>query len=310
MKETIVGIDVAKKHLDVYVNSTGENYRIENNSHDIDKLITRLKSEKAEKVVLESTGGYESALVGELHAAGLTVAVVNPRQVRSFARATGRLAKTDSIDAEILACFGEAIKPKATPVCDKITNKIKTLVRRRRQLMVMTQAEANHTEHVTDKAILNSIRRVRKTIEKELTWVDRQLEQVIQSSPIWQSKAELLSSMPGISDTTAAALLANLPELGTLNRREVAALVGVAPINRDSGTLRGKRMTGGGRACVRRALFMPTLVAIRHNPRIRKHYANLLANGKAKMTAVIACMRKLLITLNAMLRENLLWRQL
>lgn len=308
MAKTIVGIDVAKNHLDVHINSTGESFRIANDGSGREKLVAHLMAAKADKVVLESTGGYESAVVGELHAAGLPVAVVNPRQVRDFARATGRLAKTDRIDAEVLACFGEAIRPQATAMPDAITSKIKVLVLRRRQLMVMSQAEANHTEHVVDKALLQSIMRIRRAVEKELDWVDRQLQQVIQSSPIWRSKAELLSSTPGISDTTAAALLANLPELGTLNRRQVAALVGVAPINRDSGTLRGKRMTGGGRACVRRALFMPTLVAIRHNPKIKEFYENLLANGKTKMTAVVAAMRKLLIVLNAILKENQPWR--
>lgn len=168
MAKTIVGIDVAKNHLDVHINSTGEYFRIANDSGGIKKLVAHLRAAKAGKVVLESTGGYESALVGELHAADLAVAVVNPRQVRNFARATGRLAKTDRIDAEVLACFGEAIKPSATAMPDTITSKIKVLVRRRRQLMVMSQAEANHTEHVTDKAILRSITRVRKTIEKDL----------------------------------------------------------------------------------------------------------------------------------------------
>lgn len=309
MVKTFVGIDVAKKHLDVHVSSTRETFRIDNDAQAISSLVARLERLGVVQVVVESTGGYESSLVGELHSAGVPVAVVNPRHVRDFARSTGRLAKTDRIDAKVLAGFGEAIKPQTKASPDAITVQIKALVRRRRQLVAMAQAEANHTEHVTDTDILRSIRRLHKAIKAELAKVDQQLQQVIRSSPLWQNKAQLLSSTPGISDTTAAALLANLPELGSLNRRQIAALVGVAPINRDSGTLRGKRTTGGGRACVRQALFMPTLVAIRHNKRIRQYYESLRANGKAKMTAVIASMRKLLIAINAMLRENEPWRQ-
>ena len=309
MAKIIVGIDVAKNHLDVHLSSTGESFRIANNDQDRQALMARLLACQAGQIILESTGGYEAALVGELHTAGFPVSVVNPRQVRDFARATGRLAKTDRIDAEILARFGEALKPSVRPVSDDITRQIKALVLRRRQLIAMRQAEANHAEHVTDRQILRCIARVRKTIEKELAWVDEQLQRVIEDSPLWRQKAQLLTSSVGISHTTAAALLANLPELGTLNRRQAAALVGLAPINRDSGTLRGKRMTGGGRQAVRIALFMPTLVAIRHNPTIRNFYKRLVANGKPKMTAVVACMRKLVITLNAMLRDNQPWRQ-
>jgi len=307
MAEIIVGIDIAKKHLDVHLAPAGESFRLANDAPGHRTLVARLQGYQVRQVVLESTGGYEAAVVGELHQAGLPVAVVNPRQVRDFARATGRLAKTDRVDAEVLARFGQALQPSNQAVPDEITAQIKALVRRRRQLLQLHQAEANHLEHVTDREILRSIAGVRKVLEKELAWVDRQLHRIIQSSPLWQAKAQILTSTPGISDTTAASLLANLPELGSLNRRQVAALVGVAPINRDSGTLRGKRMTGGGRACVRRALFMPTLVAIRHNPRLRAFYQHLLANGKPKMTAVIACMRKLLISLNAMIRDQREW---
>lgn len=308
MAAIVAGIDVAKNHLDIHLSATGENLRLPNDPQGHQQLLTRLRGCLPQRVVLESTGGYEAALVGELHAAGLPVAVVNPRHVRDFARATGRLAKTDRIDAEILARFAQALRPALTPVPDEVTTRIRNLVRRRRQLLHIHQDEANHLEHVTDRRILRSIGRVQKTVENQLREVDQQLGQVIASSPIWQRKVELLTTTPGIAATTAAALIAHLPELGRFNRRQVAAIVGVAPINRDSGTLRGKRMTGGGRAAVRKALFMPTLVAIRHNPALRAFYQRLLANGKAKMTAVVACMRKLLITLNAMLRENTPWR--
>ena len=307
MAESFIGIDVAKNHLDVHILPDNRNVRLANSHEGWAQLIGRLNALAIERIAVESTGGYEAALVAELHAADLPVAVVNPRQVRDFARATGRLAKTDRIDAAVLAKFARAVRPRRTPVPDAITQQIRTLVTRRRQLLQMRLAEANHTEHVTDLSIARSIARVKKTLEKELDWVDRQLQRVIESSPLWQRKLELLISVPGVAHTTAAALLASLPELGTLNRRQVAALVGAAPINRDSGTLRGKRTTGGGRSEVRRALYMPTLVAIRHNPAMRTFYERLVNNGKAKMTAVVACMRKLVILLNAILRDNCPW---
>lgn len=308
MAEHVVGIDVAKKHLDVHTLPEGSAGRYDNEAADLTRLTQQLSALGPARIVVESTGGYEAPLVGELHAAGLPVAVVNPRQVRDFARATGRLAKTDRIDAEILARFAVAVRPRLTPVPDKTTLAIRALVVRRRQLQALHQAEANHREHVSDRSIARSIARVVRLVEKERDAVDRQLEQVLRDSPLWAQKAELLTSVPGIASTTAAALLANLPELGRLNRREVAALVGVAPINRDSGMLRGRRTTGGGRSAVRKALYMPTLVAIRHNPSIRTFYQRLLSNGKPKMTAVVACMRKLVTTLNAMLRNQQPWR--
>lgn len=307
MAEEFIGIDVAKKHLDVHVLSREEGFRVSNDSDGWAELISRLRPQ-CQRVVVESTGGYEAGLVAELHAADLPVAVVNPRQVRDFARATGRLAKTDRIDAAVLAAFAKAIKPRPTPVPEPVTLQIKALVARRRQLLAAHQAEANHAEHAAEKAIARSIERVRGILQKELEWVDRELQRVIAASPLLLRKREVLTSVPAIGETTAAAVLAHLPELGTFNRRQVAALLGVAPINRDSGTLRGKRTTGGGRMEIRRLLYMPTLVAIRHNPDIRQFYLQLLANGKAKMTAVVACMRKLIILLNTLMRENRTWK--
>lgn len=308
MAPTFVGIDVAKHHLDVHLSAENHDQRVRNDDDGRGELTKLLAAAKPVCIAVESTGGYEAAIVAELHAAGLPVAVVNPRHVRNFARAAGQLAKTDLIDAAILAKFAQALKPRQTPVPDATTVKIRHLVTRRRQIRGLLQAESNRTEHVDDAAITRSLNRVRKTLEKELVWVDHEIQRVLQGSPLWRRKAELLTTVPGVAHTTAAALLANLPELGMLNRRQVAALVGVAPINRDSGTLRGKRMVGGGRPHVRTALFMPTLVAIRHNPAIRAFYERLVDQGKAKMTAVVACMRKLLTILNAMLREEQPWR--
>ena len=310
MAKSFVGIDVAKKHLDLHVLPQRHSARHDNNPHGRQGLIEALQGMDIACIVVESTGGYEADLVAHLHAADLPVAVVNPRQARDFARATGRLAKTDALDAALLAAFAQAVGPRLTPVPDAMTRTIKALVRRRSQLARMRQDEANHAEHVDQDSIARSVTRIRKALDKELAAIDQELQRVIQASPLWGRKLDVLVAVPGIAQTTATALLAGLPELGTLNRRQAAALVGVAPINRDSGTLRGKRVTGGGRAQVRTALYMPTLVAIRHNPTIRNFYQRLLANGKAKMTAVVACMRKLLLILNAMLKNNTQWRTL
>jgi transposase len=308
MAELRMGIDVAKNHLDLHIRPDETHHRVANDAEGFAEIRRLCGGRLVRRIVIESTGGYETALVAELHAAGLPVAVVNPRQVRDYARATGRLAKTDRIDAAVLSDFAQAVQTRLTPVPHATTVRIKALVRRRRQLRQMHQIEANHTEHVTDPGIARSIARVQKTLAKELTWIENELRRVIDASPLWQRKLERLTSTPGIAETTAAAILAGLPELGTLNRRQAAALVGVAPINRDSGTLRGKRTIAGGRPEVRRALYMPTLVAIRHNPQIRTFYERLVANGKPKMTAVVACMRKLVIALNALIRDDTTWR--
>ena len=304
--QEFVGIDVAKAHLDIHLLNAGEAFRVANEAAGIATLLTRLDGLDLGRIAVEATGGYETALVGELHAAGLPVAVVNPRQARDFARATGRLAKTDAIDAAVLASFACAVRPRLTAVPDEITNKIKALVLRRRQVQAMRQAEANHVEHAA-VCVTRSLARVVKVLDAELTRIDRELRGVLESSPLWRAKLELLTGVPGVGETTAAAVLAGLPELGTLTRHEAAALVGVAPMNRDSGTLRGRRMIGGGRKEVRCALYMPTLVAVRHNAWLRATYERLVARGKAKMTALIACMRKLVTLLNAILRDNRPW---
>ncbi len=308
MAELYMGIDVAKNHLDLHIRPDDLHQRVGNDAQGFREIRRLCKGRCMHRIVVESTGGYEAALVAELHAHGLPVAVVNPRQVRNYARATGRLAKTDQIDAAVLSEFARAVKTRPTPVPDALTTKIKALVRRRRQLQQMHQAEANHTEHVVDPFIAKSIGRAQKVLTQEIEKVEQELQRVIRDSPLWQRKLELLTSAPGIATATGTAILAHLPELGTFDRHQVAAMVGVAPINRDSGTLRGKRMIGGGRVHVRRVLYMPTLVAIRFNPQIRAFYEQLLAKGKPKMTAVIACMRKLIIALNALIRDNTTWK--
>ena len=310
MNQVFVGIDVAKKHLDVHRLPDGRVLHVDNDDQGIAQLKAELESPDLVRIVVESTGGYEVSLVTELHAAGMPVVVINPRQVRDFARATGRLAKTDAIDAEVLAQFAKVIRPPLRPVPDANLRQIKELVARRHQLVRLRQAEANRTEHARQRVICRSIQRMLSVFDQQINRIEQAIATIIAHSPIWQRHVEILASVPGVAQRTASTLIANLPELGTLNRRQAAALVGVAPINRDSGMLRGKRMTGGGRAAVRTALYMPTLVAIRHNRVIKTFYERLLENGKAKMTAVIACMRKLVTMLNALVRENRTWRQI
>ena len=257
-------------------------------------------------VVLEATGGYEMLVAGELELAGLPVSLVNPRQVRSFARATGRLAKTDAIDAQVLAQFAEAIKPPVRPLPDQETRELRALVDRRRQLLGMVTSERNR--------LRNASRRVRPLIQEHIQWLkqqvddlDKDISELIRSSPVWRAQEDLLCSVPGVGPVLSSTLLTHLPELGSLNRGQVAALVGVAPLNRDSGAFRGKRSIWGGRAAVRSALYMAALVATRHNPVIKAFYQRLRAAGKAKKVALTACMRKLLLILNCMLLRRTRW---
>jgi transposase len=258
---------------------------------------------------MEATGGYEYAAAAELSANGLPVAVVNPRRIRDFAKAVGVTAKTDKIDARVIALYAANCKPMPQGVLDDNSRRIKALTSRRQQLLQMRTAENNRMEHAIDKEISRSLNTIIKSINKEIEKVDKQIGEHIDNMPELKEKADKLKSVPGIGDTTAAMLISELPELGTFNRRQIASLVGVAPINRDSGTFRGKRMTGGGRKNVRNRLFMPTLVAIRHNPPLRKYYRRLVEEkGKTKMVAVVAAMRKLLCIMNAMLKNNQKWQ--
>ena len=301
-----VGIDVSKNHVDVAVRPTGQTWTISNDESGIRELVSRLKALDPAIVVLESTGGLELPSVAALAAAALPVAIVNPRQVRDFARATGTLAKTDALDAIALAHFADAVRPVVRPLKDAETQVLSSLVARRHQVVSIVVAEKNR--------LWSAITAVRPRIEAHIAWleqelsdIDEGLRQTLRSSPEWREKDDILRSVPGVGEQLSLALLSQLPELGTLNRREVAALVGVAPFNRDSGTLRGKRQIWGGRARLRAVLYMGAMVASRFNPVIRDFYQRLLAAGKPKKVALTACMRKLLVILNAMLKSRSHW---
>ena len=299
MKEfpLFVGIDVSKERLDVAVRPTGETWQVSHDPKGIGELVEGLGKLTPQLVVLEATGGVEMTLAGELVASALPVAVVNPRQVRDFARAAGKLAKTDALDAQVLAHFAEAMRPAIRPLPDAGTQELAALVARRRQLVEMITAEKNR--------LRTAARRIRPKVAEHIRWLEESLKDLdqdlgdfIRSSPIWRDKDELLQSAPGVRPVLSMTLLSDLPELGALNRGEIAALVGVAPFNRDSGTLRGKRKVWGGRAQVRAALYMAALVATRFNPVLRAFYQRLCAAGKPKKVALTACMRKLLTIVN------------
>ena len=297
--ENYIGIDVAKQNFDLCCLNQKEIRQFENNTKGIRKAIKVITKLQPKLVVMEATGGYEASLAAELHAARLPVAVVNPRRIRDFARANGQLAKTDKLDAAVIALFAARMRPPTQEQIDHNSRRMKALVTRRNQLIRMHTAENNRREHVLDRVIDRSLKKIIKMIEREIEDVEQLIREQLDSMPDLRAKAHILDSAPGIGETTA--------ELGRLNRREIAMLVGVAPINRDSGTFRGKRMTGSGRRDVRSRLFMPTLVAIRYNPVISRFYKHLLAKGKVKMTAIIACMRKLLTILNVMVAKNEAW---
>lgn len=306
--EKYVGIDVSKRFFDVCFGVDGKVEHYDYTKQEVKKCAKKISKYQPALVVLEATGGYEIELAAELQAEELAVAIVNPRRIRDFARAVGRLAKTDTIDAQIIAKYASALKPRESVKIASNARKIKALIARRSQLVAMRTAENNRLEHDFDKEVTKSIKQVIGFIEKQLAKVEAEIKKLIDHDPDMKDKAKLVKTMPGIGDITAFMIVSELPELGMLNRRQIASLVGVAPINRDSGTFRGKRMTGGGRKSVRTRLFMPTLVAIQHNAVIRKYYQRLLKNGKTKMTAVIACMRKMLVILNTMAEKNECWK--
>jgi transposase len=302
-----VGIDVSKEHLDVDFAPAREPVRLPNAPAGHAELAKRLSKRNVRVIVLEATGGYERAIVAELLAAKLPVVVMNPRQVRDFARATGRLAKTDQIDALVLADFGLVLQPPERPLPDEEILQMREKLARRRQVMAMIIAERNHREHAETTSVRCSIQAVLDVLKQQLKEIEENLRQMIQQSPAWREKTEQLQSVPGIGPESARTLVINLPELGHCSRQQIAALVGVAPLNRDSGKLRGRRTIWGGRAAVRKCLYMATLAATRHNPKISQHYQNLLAAGKPKKLALIASMRKLLTILNAILRDSESW---
>jgi transposase len=303
-----VGIDVAKAELVTALRPTAEFFAVPNDDAGIAVVVKRLKVLSPALIVLEATGGYETAAVASLAAAGLPVVVANPRQVRDFAKATGQLAKTDRVDAFILALFAERIRPPVRPLPDEQTRILNALLTRRRQLLEMLTAEKNRFAHAQDPVRRDIAQHVR-WLERRVADVDKDLDQTIQQSTVWRAKENLLRSVPGVGPVVSRTLMAYLPELGGLDRKKIAALVGVAPLARDSGTMRGKRKVGGGRAPVRAVLYMGTLVATKHNPAIRDFYARLVAAGKPKKVALTACMRKLLTILNAMVRSNTRWNE-
>lgn len=309
MENLYVGIDVAKDRLDVHVRPSMEWFAVARDGDGLAQLTARLTDLAVRLIVVEATGGYETVVASAIAAAGLPLAVVNPRQIRDFARATGKLAKTDRLDAEAIAHFAEAIHPGPRPVATQEAKALGELVARRRQIIEMIGAETNRRKQARHAKITRAIDRHLATLQGELADTDRDIDQMIRKSPAWQSEANLLNSVPGVGPVTLRTLIAELPELGTLDRRKIAALAGVAPMNRDSGALRGRRTIRGGRATVRAVLYMAALVASRSNPVIKAYYVKLRAAGKTGKQALVACMRKLLVILNTMMRNNTTWNR-
>ena len=302
-----VGIDVSRDYLDVAERPGGRHERLPNDEAGIGRLVERLLARRPALVVLEATGGLEAPVAGTLAAAGLAVAVVNPRQVRDFAKAVGQLAKTDALDAGVLARFAEVVRPAPRPLPDAEAQALSALLARRRQVIAMLVAEQQRRPTTPPP--------LRPRLEAHIAWLrqerdelDRELRQQIRGGPIWREDDDLLQSVPGVGPVLSATLIAELPELGRLDRKQIAALVGVAPLNCESGILRGRRIVWGGRAQVRAALWMGTLVAVQRNPAIRRFYERLLGAGKPKKVALTACMHKLLTTLNAILHHRTPWQ--
>lgn len=302
-----VGIDVAKDRLDIAVRPTGDIWSVTNDAPGITDAVQRLARLHPKLVVLEATGGLQMPAAAALAAAGLPLAMVNPRQIRDFARATGRLAKTDRLDAQVLAHFAQGVSPTQHPLPDAQAQELTALVTRRHQVIEMLTAEKNRLRVTRPYSVRQRVQEHIRWLEQELGGLDGDLDYAIRESPLWREKDNLLRSVPGIGPVVSTTLLAELPELGTLSRHQIAALVGVAPLNRDSGRFRGKRMVWGGRARVRAALYMAALVATRYNATIKAFYQRLCGAGKAKKVALTACMRKLLIILNSMVKHQQPW---
>jgi len=308
MADWYAGIDVSKAQLDVALRGEGEKFwSTSNDAAGITALVECLLSLAPALVVLEATGGFENAATAALVEAGLPVVVANPRQVRDFAKATGQLAKTDRIDARVLALFAERVRPTPRALPGEAAQALQAVLARRRQILGMITAEKNRLGFSSTPLVRKGIEKHIRWLEKQLTSIDSELDSLIRQSPIWRAKDDLLRAVPGVGPNLSRTLLAQLPELGQLNPKQIAALVGVAPLNRDSGTLRGKRMVWGGRAPVRTALYLSIWSASRHNPLIRPFYERLRAAGKPPKVAQVACMRKLLTILNAMIRDNAPW---
>ena len=305
-----IGIDVSKRWLDVAVFGDGAELRVANDEAGIAGLIRELTQVEPDRVVIEATGGYEKALDRALRQNGISMAVVNPRQVRDFARATGRLAKTDRIDAQVLAQFASVLKPEPRQAKDEAESELSALVRRRCQLTSLLTMEKNRKKQATNPVVLAGLERTMRCLRQELAELNREIDRLIKATPHLQERSRLYQTVPGVGPRTASTLLAELPELGRLNRKQVASLVGVAPLNWDSGVFRGKRAIWGGRSQVRSSLYMSALVASAHNPVLRAFYRRLVQAGKAKKLALIACMRKLLTILNTMAAYSTPWNPL
>jgi len=308
MDAIYIGIDVSKNRLDVAVRPSGESFAVARNGAGIDELIGRLQAISPHLVAVEATGGFESIVAAGLAGATLPVVVINPAQVRAFANALGKRAKTDPIDAMVIAHFAEATKPQVRSLPDDMTRLLADLVARRRQIVEMIAAESQRGRRVSNPRLKKSIARLHKALEKELSELDDNISDHIKGTPAWAEKKDLLASVPGVRDVIASSLIAELPELGTLDRRQIAALVGLAPWTRQSGTWRGKSFIGGGRASVRRVLFMGAMVAARYNPPLKAFRDKLVAAGKPKLVAIIAVARKLLTILNAIIRDKTPWQ--
>jgi transposase len=308
MEKVIVGIDVSKDRLDVAVRPSGEAFVVARNAAGLEELVTRLAGLGAHLIALEATGGFETVVAASLGAAALPVVVVNPAQIRAFAKALGKRAKTDPIDAAVIAHFAEATTPEPRPLPDEATQLLADLVARRRQIIAMIGAERQREKRATARSLKKSIARLIKALEKELTSVDTDIDEAMRASPAWREKEDLLASVPGVGPVIARSLIAELPELGQLTRKQIAALAGLAPWTRQSGQWRGKSFIGGGRTAVRTALFQGAMVACRHNPVLKSFFHHLTTAGKPKMVALIAVARKLLIILNAILRDQKPWQ--
>jgi len=305
--DRFIGIDVSKARVDVHVRPDGIVFCCATDSDGLAELVRRLTPLRPTLAVLEASGGYEGVVAAALAEAGLPVAIVNPRQVRKFAGAIGRLAKTDAIDAAVIAHFAEAVRPAARPLPDDLSIRLAELMARRRQLVVMINAEKQRLARAHDRIAQSSFRAVLKRLEAERARIDKTIDKLIEASPVWCAKQDLLKSVPGIGDVVARTLIAELPELGQVDRHQIAALAGVAPMNRDSGRYRGKRRIQGGRVEVRAPLYMACLVAIQHNPPLKRFYCRLREAGKPARLALVAAMRKLLTILNAILRDHKPW---
>lgn len=308
MDSCFVGIDVSKDRLDVHLRPSGEAFAVARDGKGMDELVGRLRGLSCELVVLEATGGFETMVAAAIAAGGLPLAVVNPRQIRQFAGALGRLAKTDALDAEVIARFAEQVRPPARPVPDEEAQALRELVTRRRQLIEMMVGERHRRRQLTQRRLLKGVDRLLATLQKELSALEQDIDDQIRGSPAWREKEDLLASVPGVGQIVARTLIAGLPELGTIPAKPLAALAGLAPINRDSGKMRGQRHIRFGRASVRSALYMAALTAIRCNPTFKAFAQRLKAKGKPPKVIIVAAARKLLTILNAILRTSQPWR--